>query len=435
MCLTKSEVISDKVGVVQTTFDVGDFKHPDRDSYKSKKDDSNQMKLIIGCEKVYDKKTDCDDIIVDENGVHHYIIPHCSHCGSTNVTKHDTNLTPIYLGDGTKRYVKVKRYNCKSCGKGSQVEFKKEFKKNSGLPSKLDNIIEKLNSLHWISLRDSVKIIKLILGLDISHEYVRKARLITNDLFWINTDITAPYYVNYDVQWIPTDSGWSYFHMMVDYRTKEIIAVELTEDEEKETTEEFFKKVFFVYPKVIITDLKPGYHELINDKMGIEHQECTIHFKKALNTKIRKELNKIKNKIQGSILLENKNIKESKLKNKLNDIMEPIIEKYWSYKDAVMKTFEFDDYEESSRYIENLRVESENYPEAIRNYLADAFFNKFHSLILFKHRDFKGKIPANNNLAESKIGWCSSKYEKRKFRTDLGFFNHVLSRIINHGNI
>ena len=120
--------------------------------------------------------------------------------------------------------------------------------------------------------------------------------------------------------------------MMIDYRTKEIIAVELTEDEEKETTEEFFKKVFFVYPKVIITDLKPGYHELINDKMGIEHQECTIHFKKALNTKIRKELNKIKNKIQGSILLENKNIKESKLKNKLNDIMEPIIEKYWSYK-------------------------------------------------------------------------------------------------------
>ena len=223
--------------------------------------------------------------------------------------------------------------------------------------------------------------------------------------------------------------------MMVDYRTKEIIAVELTEDEEKETTEEFFKKVFFVYPKVIITDLKPGYHELINDKMGIEHQECTIHFKKALNTKIRKELNKIKNKIQGFILLENKNIKESKLKNKLNDIIEPIIEKYWSYKDAVMKTFEFDDYEESSRYIENLRVESENYPEAIRNYLADAFFNKFHSLILFKHRDFKGKIPANNNLAESKIGWCSSKYEKRKFRTDLGFFNHVLSRIINHGNI
>ena len=140
-----------------------------------------------------------------------YIIPHCSHCGSTNVTKHDTNLTPIYLGDGTKRYVKLKRYNCKSCGKGSQVEFKNEFKKNSGLPSKLDNIIEKLNSLHWISLRDSVKIIKLTLGLDISHEYVRKARLITNDLFWINTDITAPYYVNYDVQWIPTDSGWSYF--------------------------------------------------------------------------------------------------------------------------------------------------------------------------------------------------------------------------------
>ena len=52
-----------------------------------------------------------------------------------------------------KGYVAVKKYGCKSCGKGSQVEFKDEFKKNSGLPVELENMIEKLNSLHWISLR------------------------------------------------------------------------------------------------------------------------------------------------------------------------------------------------------------------------------------------------------------------------------------------
>ena len=45
------------------------------------------------------------------------------------------------MKDGTKEYVRVKRYNCKSCGKGSQVEFKDEFKKYSGLPAKLDKII------------------------------------------------------------------------------------------------------------------------------------------------------------------------------------------------------------------------------------------------------------------------------------------------------
>lgn len=337
--------------------------------------------------------------------------------------------------DGTKVYVTVKRYYCKSCGKKSQVEFKDEFKKYSGLPSKLENIIEKLNSLHWISLRGTVKIIKLTLGIDVSHEYVRKAQLITDELFWINKDIIAPDYVNYDVQWIPTDSGWSYFHMIVDYRTKEIIAVQLSKNEEKETTKEFFKKVFHVYPKVIITDLKPGYYELIKDEMGIEHQECTIHFSKAVSTKIKKELNKIKRRIQGILEIENENITESELKEKLDEIMAPIAEKYWSYKDVVMKAFEFDDYEESSQYIQDLRIEAETYPEAICKYLKDAFFNKFRSLILYKLRDYKDKIPPNNNLAESKIGWCASKYEKRKYRTPLGFFNHALSRIINRGNI
>ena len=51
--------------------------------------------------------------LFDETGVYHYVVPHCSHCKSTNVTKHDTNWTPIYYNDGKKEYVKVKKYKCK----------------------------------------------------------------------------------------------------------------------------------------------------------------------------------------------------------------------------------------------------------------------------------------------------------------------------------
>lgn len=47
----------------------------------------------------------------------------------------------------------------------------------------------------------------------------------------------------------------------------------------------FFKKVFQVYPKVIVSDFKQGYRELFKDDMGIEHQGCLIHFKKSLNRK------------------------------------------------------------------------------------------------------------------------------------------------------
>ena len=103
MCLLIRSVISEKVANVQSTFDVGDFKHPDKVESKHIKDTSNQNKLIIGCERLYDKKTSSDEIYVDEKGVYHYVVPHCSHCKSTNVTKHDTNLTPVYSKDGENR--------------------------------------------------------------------------------------------------------------------------------------------------------------------------------------------------------------------------------------------------------------------------------------------------------------------------------------------
>ena len=435
MNLIIGEFISKKVRDVQSRFDVEDFKKAKESENNSDEGSSESIRLIDYSGDPYDKKTTSDEIYVDENGVYHYVVPHCSHCGSTNVSKHDTNSTPIYSKDGKKEYVTVKKYKCKSCGKGSQVEFKDEFKKNSGLPVELENMIEKLNSLHWISLRDKQKILKLTLGISVSHEYIRKAQSITDKLFWRNESIVAPDYVNYDVQWIPTDTGWSYFHMLIDNQTKKIIAVELTEYEEKETTKNFFKKVFKCYPKVMITDLKPGYHELIKDELDIEHQGCKIHFKKALIRKIRKELNKIKNKIEGSILFENPEINNTQLEDEIDKIMEPIEEQYWSYKDEVMKAFDIDDFKESSNYIHKLRKKAESYPEAICKYLTNNFFNIYRSLILYKHWDYKGKIPSNNNLSESKIGWCASKSEKRKFRTDLGFFNHAISRIKYSGNI
>lgn len=434
MNLIIKEVISKNVIDVQSRLDVNDFEFPKKSDENGVKDNS-APKVINESGKRVDKKTNSQEIFVDENGVYQYVVPHCSHCKSTNVTKHDTNLTPIYYNDGKKEHVPVKKYNCKSCGKGSQVEFPDEYKKHSGLPVDLDEKIVKLNSLHWISLNDKRKIIELLTGIRISHEYIRKAQIITEDLFWVNETIVNPDYINYDVQWIPTDEGWLYFHMAVDTKSKKIIAVELTKDEEIKTTKSFLKKVFQVYPKVILSDFKTGYRELFKDDMGMEHQGCTIHFRKSLNRKIRKELNKIKNKIQGMILIENPEITDTALNDKLDEIMEPIREEYWSYKNDVMKAFDYEEYDESSQYIQDLRTKAKNFPKAICNYLTDHFFNIYRSLILYKHPDFKGKIPSNNNLSESKIGWCASKYEKRKYRTDLGFFNHVISRIINGGNI
>ena len=64
------------------------------------------------------------------------------------------------LKDGTKHKIRVKKYNCKSCGKSSQVEFPDEFEPYSHVSNEVDEMIRKMNSLHWISLRDISKNIK-----------------------------------------------------------------------------------------------------------------------------------------------------------------------------------------------------------------------------------------------------------------------------------
>lgn len=128
MNLIINSIKSKNITEVQSTLDVGDFKHKNSPEKPQIKDNTIQRKLIIGCEQLYDKKTTNEDIYVDEKGIYHYVVPHCSHWESTNVTKHDTNWTSIYFENGKEVFVQVKKYRCKSCGKGSQVEFKDEFR-------------------------------------------------------------------------------------------------------------------------------------------------------------------------------------------------------------------------------------------------------------------------------------------------------------------
>ena len=262
MKLKKPKIFSKYVVDVQTLFNEDDFKKSDdRDSCKIN-DNTHQSKLVEGSNKSYCKIISSNDIYVDSKGIYHYSIPHCSKCGSTNVIKHDTNETSITLKDGTKHkirvkkynsqnnktyaYIKsdedafiywflqyqayfkiiepidtkhkirVKKYNCKTCGKSSQVEFPDEFKPYSHVSNEVDEMIKKMNSLHWISLRDILKILKITLGIELSHEYIRKIQLTTDKLYWRNEEIFNPNRISYDVQWIPVDKGWVYLHVLVD---------------------------------------------------------------------------------------------------------------------------------------------------------------------------------------------------------------------------
>lgn len=96
-----------------------------------------------------------------------------------------------------------------------------------------------------------------------------------------------------------------------------------------------------------------------------------------------------------------------------------------------MNLFDIEEYDDAVKYIYELKSRSNEYPETLRKYMHDEFFPHYSNFILYKHKDFEGKIPMTNNISEQKIRYCATKYEKNKFRTPLGFFNHVVARVNN----
>ena len=90
MNLIIMDVISENVVEVQSRLDVDDFEFPEKFDENGVKDNS-PPKVINESGKRVDKKTDSQKIFVDENSVYHYVVPHCSHCKSTNVTKKKKN--------------------------------------------------------------------------------------------------------------------------------------------------------------------------------------------------------------------------------------------------------------------------------------------------------------------------------------------------------
>lgn len=431
MYLTVEVIKCDIVKEVQSKFDVGNFKHTDKKPRKPVEDNTSEKELMEPFSIRKDSESYLKDVYVDENGVYCYIVPHCSKCNSRHVTKHDYNEKEVTFADGKKRKIKVKRYKCKNCGKGSQVEFGDELKPYERISRKIVEMVRDINALRWISLGDVSRIFKITKGANLSREFIRKAQIITEKLSWRNSNITSSDYIAYDCQWVPVDDGWKYLHVLTDINKNQIIALKLTDDENKLTSKKFLKDNLRIgSAKAMVSDLKPGYREIANE-LGIKLQYCTRHFDRLLSRKIQKDLKKIKDKFIGKIYQENPNISDFELKELVDEELEDYVTEFYEYKHEIMNLFDIEEYDDAVKYIYELKSRSNEYPETLRKYMHDEFFSHYSNFILYKHKDFEGKIPMTNNISEQKIRYCATKYEKNKFRTPLGFFNHVVVRVNN----
>ena len=104
-----------------------------------------------------------------------------------------------------------------------------------------------------------------------SHESVRKAQIVTNELYYLNKDIKPSGFYAYDVQWEPLDDGFHYRHLLFDLVNNAPVAELLAPNEDLNTTYEFINKsVKHKDKKAIVTDLKPGYDSVMK-KLEFKH--------------------------------------------------------------------------------------------------------------------------------------------------------------------
>lgn len=342
-------IVGKNVREFQSQLDVGDYCHNNREKFVN------------------------NEVYVDENGIYHYIEPHCN-CGSHNVVKLDSNEKKL-MNEKTGEWIKirVKKYKCKDCGKISQVEIE-GYDKYCNYSNDFKDKLSKINRVRHIPLRLIQYLLNLTNNIHISHELIRLNHLITQDTYWKNENFKPSGYCGYDVQWFPIDGKWQYLHVLYDTYNKQPIALETTKTETKKDIKNFIdKSIKYHERKCIVTDLKIEYRDIMQE-LDFDQQLCSFHFIQNLSKKINEQIKEDKQNLKNELKNEYKDMPENKLDEIIDEMLEDTINLYSDCKNEIIEIFNQNSHKEAVEYIENLKIKSLEYPEFLKKYLHNEVF-------------------------------------------------------------
>ena len=391
-------------------------------------DSSVQMKLMEPFYKVKREKPINISFDVDENGVFSYSDPFCKHCHSHKVTKHGYNTRNLITKDGEDVIVKVQRYYCPVCGKYSQTEFKGEYENYCNFSNETKKRSIKVREISWYPFRKLKELYKFFCGIEISHETVRKAQIVTNNLYYLNEEIQPSGFYGYDVQWEHLDDGFHYRHLLFDLVNNAPVAELLAPDEELKTTYDFINKSLKPIERTgIVTDLKPGY-DTVMQKLGFKHQHCTYHLRLAVNQRIKKYLKEKDLELRLNTLKEHERISKSKLDELVENKIKELKSEINIYKQLIFELFNQQTYDKALNYMDMLKQEFINFPEILQKFLEKDLFPEYKKYIWFLKKEYKGKLTRTDNDSEMYFHATLPKSEKKRFRTEQGIFNQIFNR-------
>ena len=341
---------------------------------------SDEQLKFFGFEDLSSKIERCapsdKSIFESSNGVFGYNEPFCKHCHSRKVLKYGYNTRKLHTVDGDKIQVKVQRYYCKTCGKLTQTEFVDDYDAYSHFNKNTIVKSNKSKELNNISLRDLAKFHRIFNNIHISHETVRKSLILTDNLFYINTDVDLSGYYSYDVQWVRIERIWYYRHVLFELINKMPVAELLTDNEDDETVEKFIDENIPLHKRTaIITDLKKSYDRIM-DKLRFTHQKCIFHLKLNIDEKIIKYLNGIKQKYAIKYKKQYHNASKYKIEKYVEKEINKEKTEINKYKNIFFELFSKETYNDAIEYIEFLKKEIEYFPKILKKIFKKKLFSK-----------------------------------------------------------
>lgn len=358
-----------------------------------------------------------------------YEIPFCKHCGSLDVIRKDFNTRNVFNSVGGLETIRLKRYQCKNCGRKSQTELFDVYEPYDRIPAYIKKAVGLALRNGHKTLRQHSKDIKLYTGISISHESVRKALFSGLDELYKKWDFKYSGYYGYDAQWIPDSGKFAYRLSLIDIVKYLPVAEAVVKNEDEDTIYDFINKSIPTgIRKGIITDSKPGYDKVMVRLNFNHHQHCTFHLLQRINDKINTEVNKFKRKFKKELKEKDPEISDEKLKEEADEAAKEYRKQFEPYHDKVKEIFEHDNYDDAVDAVEKLKKEMDTFPKFLSKYLNKNFFPKYKGYIEFLKSTAK-HLEKTNNKCENYIGKIIDKYRKGDFKTLDGFFDYILHRI------
>jgi hypothetical protein len=324
------------------------------------------------------------------------VFPFCPNCKGTNLKSNGWNKRELIFPDTGKETVKIKKYAClDGCNDGKNKYFKVNIDSivdsNSNYTKIFKEEVLKLYEVESASLRNTAELMNNRANTSLSHQAVQDWILAENRDKLPKPDRFSGYY-GFDIQWVKNYRLWKYRYLLIDTEYNTIVADTVLLDEKSETVEKFLNENLFNKPLVaMVTDLDKTYKPII-EKMGLEHQRCMNHARKAL----KKRVKKYKSENKTSVLE--------------NDLMDYYVKK-------IMFIYDCEDFNQAKMHLDAIIDEYEYLPKAIQIILSELIVPYFKTFTLFL-RD--PKVPRTNNQCENIFNKTYPKSVKRQGKTEEG---------------